>query len=50
MMATRTGNRRAADGESSIFKGNDGRYHGFVSMGITTDGKPDRRHVSGKGL
>lgn len=36
---------RNANGESSIVK-NDGRWHGFVWMGLTDNGKPDRRHVS----
>lgn len=39
--------RRAASGESSIHKGTDGRFHGYVSMGLKEGGKRDRRHVSG---
>ena len=39
---------RKANGESSIVKGNDGRWHGFVSLGLREHGKPDRRHVSAK--
>ena len=39
---------RASNGESTIFKGADGRWHGYVSVGFTVDGKPDRRHVTGK--
>ncbi len=39
---------RRAQGESSITKGSDGRWHGFVSMGTGTGGKRDRRHVSAK--
>src|SRR4051794_9957905 len=35
-----------ASGESSIFKGDDGRWHGFVSMGKKDNGRRDRRHVS----
>lgn len=40
--------RKRSDGESSIFKGDDGRYHGYVSMGLKAGGKRDRRHVSAK--
>src|SRR3954447_14804531 len=39
--------RSRASGESSIFKGEDGRWHGFVSMGKKDNGRRDRRHVSG---
>jgi len=38
--------RRAASGESSIVKGADGRFHGYVSMGLKEGGKRDRRHVA----
>lgn len=38
--------RRAASGESSITKGADGRFHGYVSMGLKEGGKRDRRHVA----
>src|SRR3954451_10261509 len=37
---------RKASGESSIHKGSDGRWHGYVSMGLKSNGKRDRRHVS----
>jgi integrase len=37
---------RASNGESTIYKGADGRWHGYVSVGFTLDGRPDRRHVS----
>lgn len=37
--------KRAAAGESSIFQGADGRWHGYVTMGRTETGKRDRRHV-----
>src|SRR5919206_2684715 len=37
---------RASNGESTIFKGAEGRWHGYVSVGFTLDGKLDRRHVS----
>jgi integrase len=39
--------RRAASGESSIYKDDDGRWHGYVSMGLKENGRRDRRHVSG---
>src|SRR3712207_2278842 len=37
---------RASNGESTIYKGADGRWHGYVSVGFTLDGRLDRRHVS----
>lgn len=39
---------RAASGESTIFRGDAARWHGFVSMGRKENGVRDRRHVSGK--
>jgi integrase len=39
---------RASNGESTIYKGADGRWHGYVSVGFTLDGTLDRRHVSSK--
>lgn len=40
---------RRPNGHSSIFKGYDGRWHGWVTMNIGTPGPArDRRHVSGK--
>lgn len=36
---------RAANGRSSVYLGNDGWWHGRVTMGVRDDGKPDRRHV-----
>jgi integrase len=39
--------RPRASGESSIYKDEDGRWHGFVSMGKKENGRRDRRHVSG---
>jgi integrase len=39
---------RAANGESSIYLGNDGYYHGRVTMGIKDNGESDRRHVKRK--
>lgn len=41
-MGTRAGNQR-----SSIFQGNDGRWYGFVTMGIRPDGSSDRRKRTG---
>ena len=40
--------RRSANGESTVFKGADGRWHGYVSMGRTDNGCSDRRHVTGQ--
>lgn len=37
-----------ADGESSIYKGSDGYWHGRVTVGTKDNGEPDRRHRSGK--
>jgi integrase len=39
---------RGANGRSTIVKQDDGRWHGFVSMGASGDGRRDRRHVSAK--
>ena len=39
--------RKRASGESSIYRDEDGRWHGFVSMGKKENGRRDRRHVSG---
>ena len=39
-------NKRVS-GESSIYQDEDGRWHGFVSMGKKENGRRDRRHVSG---
>lgn len=36
---------RAPNGASSIYLGNDGKWHGRVTVGIRDDGRPDRRHV-----
>jgi integrase len=38
---------RAASGESSIYRDEAGRWHGYVSMGLKENGRRDRRHVSG---
>lgn len=42
-MANRKPNLR-----SSIYCGPDGRWHGWVTVGIKDDGSPDRRHRSAK--
>ncbi|WP_335981333.1 tyrosine-type recombinase/integrase [Streptomyces sp. CA2R106] len=34
--------------ESSIYLGNDGWWHGRVTMGVKSDGSPDRRHRRAK--
>jgi len=39
---------RRANGDSSVYEGADGRWHGRVTVGTKDDGTPDRRHVSGK--
>src|SRR4051794_23254887 len=36
---------RRANGESSVYFGKDGFWHGRVTVGIKDDGRPDRRHV-----
>jgi len=36
---------RRPNGASSIYFGKDGKWHGWVTMGVHDDGKPDRRHV-----
>lgn len=40
--------RRKPNLRSSIYLGGDGKWHGYVTMGIRPDGKPDRRHREGK--
>lgn len=39
--------RRKPNGRSSIYLGSDGKWHGWVTMGVRADGKPDRRHRTG---
>jgi integrase len=41
MMRSRQGN-----GRSTIYKGGDGRWHGRVTVGLTDQGRADRRHVA----
>jgi integrase len=36
---------RAPNGASSIYRSEDGKWHGRVTMGVRDDGTPDRRHV-----
>ncbi|MBU7597357.1 tyrosine-type recombinase/integrase [Streptomyces sp. P38-E01] len=43
-----TAKSRQPNGASSIFQSKDGRWHGYVSVGVKDDGTPDRRHVSRK--
>jgi integrase len=42
------GTSRNSNGESSIYKGDDGYWHGRVTMGVKDNGKPDRRHRMAK--
>jgi hypothetical protein len=39
---------RASNGESTIYKGADGRRHDYVSVGYKLNGRLDRRHVTGQ--
>ncbi|MEO3765404.1 tyrosine-type recombinase/integrase [Streptomyces sp. B8F3] len=39
---------RQPNGASSIYQGKDGRWHGYVTVGVKDDGRPDRRHVTAK--
>jgi integrase len=40
-------NARRSSGESSIYRDDQGRWHGYISMGLKDNGRRDRRHVSG---
>lgn len=40
--------RRVPNGRSSIYLGADGRWHGWVTVGVKDDGSPDRRHRTGR--
>ena len=40
-------NARRSTGESSIYRDDQGRWHGYISMGLKANGRRDRRHVSG---
>ena len=37
---------RQGNGRSTIYKGADGRWHGRVTVGLTDQGRTDRRHVA----
>jgi len=39
---------RKPNGAGSFYRGADGRWHGRITVGIRDDGRPDRRHVTGK--
>lgn len=40
---------RTANGRSSIYQSpTDGTWHGWVTVGLKDDGRPDRRHVRGR--
>lgn len=39
---------RQPNGASSIYLGKDGYWHGYVTVGVKDNGKPDRRHVMRK--
>lgn len=39
---------RASNGRSSIYQSDDGRWHGWVTIGVKANGTPDRRHRVGK--
>ncbi|MFI1799369.1 tyrosine-type recombinase/integrase [Streptomyces sp. NPDC020379] len=39
---------RQPNGASSIHQAKDGRWHGYVTVGVKDDGRPDRRHVTSK--
>lgn len=39
---------RQPNGASSIYQAKDGRWHGYVTVGVKDDGRPDRRHVTRK--
>lgn len=39
---------RRPNGASTTYQGNDGYWHGRVTVGIRDDGRPDRRHVMAK--
>ncbi|MFF7637746.1 tyrosine-type recombinase/integrase [Kitasatospora sp. NPDC008050] len=41
-------NSRQPNGASSISQDKDGRWHGYVTVGVKDDGRPDRRHVTRK--
>lgn len=40
--------KRKPNMRSSVYEGSDGRWHGWVTMGVRGDGTPDRRHRTGR--
>lgn len=44
----RAAGTRAPNGASTIYLGNDGKWHGRVTVGVKDDGSPDRRHIERK--
>ncbi|MFG2901498.1 tyrosine-type recombinase/integrase [Streptomyces zaomyceticus] len=48
MNESRPAKSRQPNGASSIFQGRDGRWHGYVTVGVKDDGRPDRRHIGRK--
>ena len=38
---------KRSSGEPTIFKGTDGRWHGWITVGMRANGKRDRRHRTG---
>jgi integrase len=43
-----SGDKRAPNLRSTIYRGDDGWWHGRVTMGVRDDGSPDRRHRKAK--
>ncbi|MER7751092.1 site-specific integrase [Kitasatospora sp. NPDC097643] len=39
---------RKPNGDSTIYQAKDGRWHGYVTVGVKDNGSPDRRHVTRK--
>lgn len=39
---------RRPNGASSVYQGKDGKWHGWVTVGIRDNGRADRRHVQAK--
>ena len=39
---------KGTPGEASIYKDENGRWHGWITVGLKTNGQRDRRHRSGK--
>lgn len=47
-MNQRRNGGRAPNGAGSYYRGADGRWHGRITVGTRDDGRPDRRHVTGR--